>query len=566
MYLRRTRSGSRDYLQLVESFRVDGGVRQRVLYSFGRLDQLDPDQVRTLIEGLARHTGVALPSAVPALPVPVIESARAFGDTFVLDHLWRKLGLQSALRGALGSRRASHEPLIRAMVLHRLCDPGSKLGTLRWLEDAVIPGVQAPSHAALLRAMDALEETADAVESRVLDALRPLLDQDLSVVFYDLTTIRAEGESELTDDLRAFGHSKDRDLPSRQVVVGVVQSACGLPLLHTVHKGNIAETATLLTMVRTLKTKLPIKRLVLVADRGLMSTGNLAALKASDCAVDFIMAVPAKRYRALAPAIGELAFAADETSIKTLPIVEATEEEDAPDLRQHRLVVSRNAERAAYERATRDAVIADICQMADAKAEKLEAQDAGAPGKGTRLTDAKVYHQIRSLIENKALSRIIRVELNAGLFSYDIDQKALEHAQTLDGVLVIATSLSESDMTAERVAQRYRALADIETGFKVLKNEIEMAPMFHRLPTRIVAHGAICFLALVLNRYPRQQLKSHGREESPRRLLEQLRQIRLCAVRQGTQRSQSLTEIPTEQQELLNQLKLPLPSPPDLTK
>jgi transposase len=63
--------------------------------------------------------------------------------------------------------------------------------------------------------------------------------------------------------------------------------------------------------------------------------------------------------------------------------------------------------------------------------------------------------------------------------------------------------------------ERYRALADIETGFKVLKNEIEMAPMFHRLPTRIVAHGAICFMALVLNRYLRQQLKSHGREESP---------------------------------------------------
>jgi hypothetical protein len=61
-------------------------------------------------------------------------------------------------------------------------------------------------------------------------------------------------------------------------------------------------------------------------------------------------------------------------------------------------------------------------------------------------------------------------------------------------------------MSAERVAERYRALADIETGFKVLKNEIEMAPMFHRLPTRIIAHGAICFLALVLNRYLRQQL------------------------------------------------------------
>ena len=89
----------------------------------------------------------------------------------------------------------------------------------------------------------------DALRGQVLQALRPLLDQELSVVFYDLTTVRAEGESDLPGDLRAVGHSKDRDLPARQVVIGVVQSACGLPLLHTVHKGNVSEPLTLLDMV-----------------------------------------------------------------------------------------------------------------------------------------------------------------------------------------------------------------------------------------------------------------------------------------------------------------------------
>lgn len=563
MYLRRTRSGSRDYLQLVESFRVDDGVRQRVLFSFGRLDQLDRDQVKTLIHGLARHTGVELPKA-SAAPLPVVESVRAFGDTFVLDHLWRKLGLSAAIRGALGARRAGHEALIRAMVLHRLCDPGSKLGTLRWLEEAVIPGVEKPSHAALLRAMDALEDAADAIETRVLSALRPLLDQELSVVFYDLTTIRAEGESQVDGDLRAVGHSKDRDLPARQVVVGVVQSACGLPLLHTVHKGNIAETATLLAMVKTLKAKLPIKRLILVADRGLMDADHLDALKAADCAVDFIMAVPAKRYRALAPAIRTLAFAVDECGVKTLePIAPPANADATARLRQHRLIVSRNAERAACERQQRDARIAEISQLADTKAEKLDAQDAGTPGKGTRLSDAKVYHQIRTLAKQQGLSRIVHTDMQDGLFWYDVDAQARADAECLDGVLVIATSLSENDLSAERVVERYRALADIETGFQVLKNEIDMAPMFHRLPTRIRAHGAICFLALVLHRYLRQQLKRNGREESPRRLLDQLRQIRLCALRQGTERHQSLTEIPAEQQALLNQLQLPIPSPPD---
>ena len=89
--------------------------------------------------------------------------ARSLGDTWALTQLWKSLGLESALRRALGARRAAHEPWIRTMVFHRLCDAGSKLGTLRWLETAVMPGIATDqaNHPALLRAMDALDEVTD---------------------------------------------------------------------------------------------------------------------------------------------------------------------------------------------------------------------------------------------------------------------------------------------------------------------------------------------------------------------------------------------------------------------
>ncbi len=102
------------------------------------------------------------------------------------------------------------EALLRVMVFNRLCDPDSKLGVLRWLETVSLPGfsVEAIEHQHLLRAMDALVEHQDAVEAVLSTLLRPLLDQNLAVVFYDLTTIRSEGLSQQLGEVprvRQFG-------------------------------------------------------------------------------------------------------------------------------------------------------------------------------------------------------------------------------------------------------------------------------------------------------------------------------------------------------------------------
>ena len=135
---------------------------------------------------------------------------------------------------------------IRAMVFNRLCDPTSKLGCLRWLETVAIPPMpDIVTHQHLLRAMDALVDYADAVEEALARQFRPLVDQDLTVAFYDLTTVRIHGEGKVEADIRAYGMNKETGGVARQFVLGVVQSADGLPLMHTVHPGNVSETKTL---------------------------------------------------------------------------------------------------------------------------------------------------------------------------------------------------------------------------------------------------------------------------------------------------------------------------------
>jgi hypothetical protein len=241
------------------------------------LDQLEPKDLDPLINGLNRALGRAQNTAQPV----EYESARAFGDVYALHELWQRLGFGQAIKRALRSSRRGFdaEALVRAMVFNRLCAPDSKLGCLQWLQTVSIPGVpESVTHDQLLRTMDALMDRVEAVEALIAGQLRPMLDQQLSVVFYDLTTVRIHGEGQVPDDVRAFGMNKESGGIARQFVLGVVQSADGLPLMHTVHAGNIAETRTLQAMVSQVLERFAVERVILVADRGLLTLDNVAEL------------------------------------------------------------------------------------------------------------------------------------------------------------------------------------------------------------------------------------------------------------------------------------------------
>jgi hypothetical protein len=207
MSIKLTRAGGHSYAQLVESFRnEEGKPRQRTVATIGRLDE-SGGAVDSLLNGLLRATG-RQPVGVDATPQVQFESALALGDVWALDQLWRELGFD-ALAGVFRKARYTTpvEHALRVMVFNRLCDPESKLGVLRWLETVSLPEVDtvAMTHQHLLRSMDALITHQDAVDGVVARLLRPLIGQDLPLVVYDLTTIRATGLTEQVDDVRQYG-------------------------------------------------------------------------------------------------------------------------------------------------------------------------------------------------------------------------------------------------------------------------------------------------------------------------------------------------------------------------
>ena len=280
MYLKVTRSGPRRYVQLVEAYRDENGrPRQKTIATLGRYEKV-VEEADALINGLDKLMGREPGPAASELRL-AFETSRSLGDIHVLQTLWQQLGFDLLRRVFRSSSRTTDvEQLLRVMVFNRLCDPQSKLGVLRWLDTVDFPGnTDSITHQQLLRAMDALVVRKEAVENVLANQLRPLIDASLSVVFYDLTTVTAQGESEEANDLRHYGRSKAGGL-ARQVVIGLIQTAEGLPLAHEVFEGNISEAATLLPMLERLSARYPIQRVVVVADRGLLNLDNLKALEA----------------------------------------------------------------------------------------------------------------------------------------------------------------------------------------------------------------------------------------------------------------------------------------------
>jgi transposase len=535
-------------------------VKQKVIANLGRLDKMGEKDLSALIHGLQRAAG--RPEMLPE--PPKFDTSKAFGDVWVLHQIWHELGLSDALRRALRSSRRQFdaEALVRAMVFNRLIDPTSKIGIVEWLRaETSMPGIDAEAvhHMQLMRAMDALEENKDAVEQAVANQLHPLLDKDLSVVFYDVTSVRIHGVAQLGDDLRAYGQSKDVHGIGRQFALGVIQTAEGLPIAHEVFEGNVAETRTLVPILQRLQKRFALKRIVIVADRGLLSLDNVSALeelgRAQGVSVDYILAVPARRYAAFADILRAIQPALDSTDA---PVDQDVITETLWEGR--RLVIAHNAARAAEQTAARQSIIAELDALGEALARKLDAQDAGENGRGRRSSDRGAYQRFHKALVEKQMTRFIKPDLGSPSFAYSVDEEALEQAERLDGKLLLVTSLSE--MASEEVVDRYRSLADIERGFRVLKSEIEIAPVYHRLPDRIRAHALVCFLALVLYRILRMRLKAAQSPVSPSRLLKLLSRIQKHTVHVGANAYHGITRPEPEQLDLFKTLNIELPKQP----
>jgi hypothetical protein len=505
---RKTKSGPVRYLHLAhnEWDPVAGRSVPKILYGFGREDQLDRDAVKRLVASLSRLLDPADALAATAGSELQFLQSRPFGGTFTLDALWRRLGIDTVLRGLdAGTSRPRRgrprdtevtERVLFGLVANRALAPSSKLAAADWINhDVHIDGLPETSDDACYRAMDWLHDVREHLEAGVFHQVANLLNLEVDLLFFDTTStyfeleqadtpLRRDERGHVLPDregseqdgaqtnvgFRSYGHSKDSrdDLP--QIVIGMAVTRDGIPVRVWCWPGNTTDTA----LIRQVKHDLrdwTLSRIVWVADRGFSSERNRRYLRQGDHSY-----IIGEKLRSDSPEIK----AALSRQGRYTQIAENMRVKEVKVSPTERFVICHNPEAATRDAHTRDQLVAQLAEL-------IAGSDKLSPTKRAEL---------RGQISTKpGLNRYLRVT-GGGLLR--IDKTRIKTEANLDGKYLLRSS--DPHLSAEDIARGYKQLLEVERGWRDMKQILDLRPVYHRLEERIRAHVVLCWLALLLIR------------------------------------------------------------------
>lgn len=490
MYLRTQTSGGRTYLLIVESERVDGKIKQRVLHRLGRLDQLQASgQLDALIAALGRRSRKLAVLGAVERGEAVTTRTRRIGPALIFERLWAETGIGAVLQAMLRDRRFEF-PLERAVfmtVLHRLFVSGSDRAAQRWVGAQAIRGVEEIALQHLYRTMGFLGEPvgAPAASPHAVRVRKDLIEEALfarrrdlfsavEIVFFDTTSLYFEGDSDL--ELPQRGHSKDHRPDLKQIVVGMVLDNAGNPLCSTMWPGNTTDVTSLAPVVARLQEHFGIGEVCIVADRGMISAEAIAAIerrgwryilgvrmRRTKEAREEVLARPG-RYQEVHPK-GSHAKAPSPLAVKEVWVDE------------RRYLVCRNADQATKDAHDRTAIVAAL-RTALARGDK-------------------------SLIGNHGFRRFV-----AGSGErWAVDEAKIADEARYDGKWILRTN---TDLPAAEVALKYKQLWMVEAIFRTMKSQLDTRPIFHKTDDTIRGHVFCSFLALVLRKALHDRLEAKG--------------------------------------------------------
>ena len=527
------------HLQIAESFRDPAKgkePRTRIIAQLGTIEGLGEEQIAKLIAGLQRAIGKE-----PSAPTDLL-FARDFGDVHAVGGVWDLLGLSAALDQCriAGRSSAAVSELVRMLVMNRICDPCSKLALLDWLESVEYDG-QVPSYHQLLRAMDRLIRIKDAAEVKIAKRLLSEVEE-MDLVFYDITSTYFEGERSLVkDDFRRYGYSRDHRFDRRQVVIGMVMTRSGIPLCHHVFAGNTVDKTTVTDVVRDLKQRFNLNRIIFVGDRGMLSDANLGVIMGEE--LGFIVSHPLRKNTHATDVIGK---------IKKGFNAEGDEEQFQEDVREAvRFVVAYSPQIAAETKKNRQ----ERLKKADVWIKEAEHKLANPSGTGRAPSIQGTYDRIRDYLRDRNLLGHYDLEIVGCRLSVKKNRKALSWEETIDGMLMLETT--DLELPAEEIVKRYKELAEIERDWRTLKSSLLLRPVYHWTEPRIRAHIFICILALQIERWMRNQLRT----VSVRKALQSLQRVKAGVLVIEGKEVKVATRPTQEQKEFLKQLGVkPIPS------
>ena len=521
MFFRQKKSGNRVYLQIVENRWEDGHSKQRVITTLGRLDQLQQTgQLQGLLRSGAKFCESVLLLGAHRRGETTEMRTRSIGPAMIFERLWKETGCQEVVSRLLEGRKFEF-PVERALfltVLHRLFTSGSDRAAEKWKENQQIEGIGGLQLHHLYRAMAWLGEslpddqqagatefsprcTKDLVEEGLFAHRRDLFSE-LDLVFYDTTSIYFEGQGGET--LGQNGHSKDHRPDLKQMVVAAVLDGEGRPLCCELWPGNTTDVTTLMPIVNRLQSRFGIRRICIVADRGMISKKTIEELES-----------PARRWQYI---LGARMRSLKEVRQEVLSRGGRFREVHSPRIKRkdpsplkvkevlvegRRYVICLNEEQARKDAHDREAIVASL--------------------------RAQLKRGDKSLVGNRG----IRKYLKGAKSKFEIDEKKIKQDVCYDGKWVLRTN---TDLSAADVAMKYKQLWMVEHVFRSTKSILETRPIWHKRDETIRGHVFCSFLALVLRKELDDRLAQHGHKLEWEYVIRDLVNLQYAEVEQDGKR------------------------------
>jgi hypothetical protein len=462
--------GSPPTVLLRESYRDGSKVGKRTLANLSSLSAAQIEAIRAALRGEVWQ---------PVAQCFEITASRGHGQVQAVATAMQRLGFAALL----ASKPCRERALVSAMVAARILAPHTKLATTRWWQTTTLAedfGVADASENDLYAAMDWLLAHQPAIQKKL--AARHLRAGGL--VLYDLSSSYFEGTC---CPLAKLGYSRDGKKGLLQVNYGLLTDARGCPVAVSVHEGNVADSQTLLPEVTRLRQDFGIDHLVLVGDRGMISSKAIAALRESD-GIAWISALKSASIRALMEQ-GHLQLGLfDERNLVEL---------SSPQYPGERLVACRNPELAKLRAHKREDLLAATARNLERIKARVDAGKlGGADAIGLRV--GKVINQYK-------VAKHFALSIGEQTFSFARKSDSIAAEAALDGVYIIRTSVPAVQMDAASCVRNYKALANVERAFRSLKTiDLKVRPIHHHTADRVRAHVFLCMLAYYVEWHMRE--------------------------------------------------------------
>jgi transposase len=479
MFVRLKKSGDYKYLQIVQTYREGRKVKQRVISTLGRLEQLqERGDIESIINSLSKYSREVI-LCLTGRSDPKSESF-IIGPVLVFERLWRESGIHSVINNLLEGRKFEFdvERAVFVTVLHRLFISGSDRSCDYWMKGYRINGSEGLSLHHFYRAMAFLgspvDEQAgktpfaprcvkDLVEEKLF-SLRRNLFTELELVFFDTTSIYFEGKG--GDHIGQYGNSKDHRSDRKQMVVGAVLDNKGFPLCCEIWPGNTADVNTLLPVADRLRERFGVDRMCVVADRGMISRGTIEVLETKG--LNYILGVRMRRVNHVKSEVlsraGRYREVVPEIKVSKAPAPLKVKE---VMVNSSRYIVCLNSRQARKDKADRDAILESLKD--------------------------RIKSGAKSMIGNKGYQKYLKVTKDA----ISIDDSKVQQEERYDGKWVLTTNL---EIPADEIALKYKELWMVEHVFRDVKSVLETRPVYHKRDETIRGHVFCSFLALVLRK------------------------------------------------------------------